>query len=151
MGCVAHGCTGQALSLFCYANAEWLETFCRAALPNLTALPRRRMGVRHTLEILHTGHGVSSLQHNLTLHLYSFLMKSKQQYMWNFVIICCADEGYLVQRWTVFDIYGRKKLVCFHKVLQTVLDGICTCIYSFQTSLLFCGVIVYYLGLSHLI
>ncbi len=116
MGCVAHGCTGQALSLFCYANAEWLEAFCRAALPNLTAPPRRRRGLRHTLGILHTGHGVSSLQHHLTFHLYSSLMNSAQQYMWKqagFVIICCKDEGYLLQGWTVFSIYGRKSWFAF--------------------------------------
>ncbi len=37
-----------------------------------------------------------------------------------------------MHRLTVFDIYGGGKLVHFHKVLQTVLDCTCTCIYSFQ-------------------
>lgn len=133
MGCVARGCTGQPLSLFCYANAEWLEAFCRAALPNLTA-PSRRRGVRHTLGILHTGHGVSSLQHHLTFHLYSFLMNTAQQYMWKqagFVIICCEDERYFMHMWTVFSVgmYGRKKSVYSH------LDGFTCLVLSWRCSL----------------
>lgn len=82
MGCAARGCSGQALCLFCYANAEWLEAFCRAALPNLTA-PERRVGVRHTLGILRTGHGVICLQHHLTFHLYSSIMNTEQLWMEN--------------------------------------------------------------------
>lgn len=148
MGCVARGCTGQPLSLFCYANAEWLEAFCRAALPNLTA-PSRRRGVRHTLGILHTGHGVSSLQHHLTFHLYSFLMNTAQQYMWKqagFVIICCEDERYFMHMWTVFSVgmYGRKKIVYSHLDISFTF-----LVLSWRCSL--CAYTVFKLGGQHVL